>query len=166
MPQWIALLLFACGTSPPAAPNPPSPALPVAAPHEHDHPDVAPAPEAHAEHEGHEGHEDTPAALPGSLPEAIGSLNAQRDRVETLIEAGTLSDIHPVTEQMEGLVVLLPIRAKELPSADKTAVTVAATDLKKILDALHHAADGGDAEETRAELTRLDEQLAKLKPYE
>lgn len=164
MSQWIALLLFACGTSPPEAPNPPSPALPAAEPHEHEHPDDAPAPEAHAEHEEHPA--VAPTAIPGSLPEAIGALNAQRDRVETLIGAGKLSDIHPITEQMGKLVVLLPIRAKELPSADKTTVTVAATDLKKSLDALHHAADGGNAEETRAELTRLDEQLAKLKPYE
>jgi hypothetical protein len=103
--------------------------------------------------------------LPTTLPEAIGALEKHRDEVKAAIEGGRLQEAHPLTEQMGKLAVLLPVRGKELAPADKNTVTLVATDLKKILDALHHAADEGDAAGARAELGRLDGQIAKLQAY-
>jgi hypothetical protein len=103
--------------------------------------------------------------VPATLPEAIGALEKHRDEVKAAIDGARLQDVHPVTEQMGKLAVLLPVRGKELAPADKNTVTLVATDLKKILDALHHAADEGNAKGALAELERLNEQIAKLQAY-
>lgn len=169
IPQLTALLLFACSTS--QAPDAPTPAVPApVAPLSPAAPIPTPAPTsedpAATSHGEHGEQVSAPVAVPTTLSEAIGALEQLRDEIEILVERGQLSGIHPLTEQMGKLAVLLPVRAKELPAADKNTVILAATDLKKILDALHHAADEGSADETRAELVRLDEQIAKLAAYE
>ena len=162
--RWTAMFLLACGTSSPEtegpapAALPPAPVAPVPAP-------VTPSPAA-GEHGGHGDHDAAPAAAPSTLPETVAALKSQRDQIKALVDTGKLSDIHPLTEQMGKLAVLLPVRARDLPTADKAAVTIVAADIKKILDALHHAADEGSADETRAELARLDEHLLKLPTHE
>jgi hypothetical protein len=163
IPRMLVLFLVACGTSaaPEAPPPAPAPAAPAAQPPK----PAAPPPAAEHHGDGHAHHDAPSAPAPATLSEAIGALERHREEMKALVEAGNLGEIHPHTEEMDKIVVMLPVQSKELAPADKNIVTLAATDLKKVLDALHHAADAGDAAKTRAELARLDEQIGKLSTY-
>jgi len=152
------LFVLACGTTAPEGPAVAPP--PVSTPD----PNPAPVPDDHADHDAAAGATMTHA--PDTLAATVAALDAHRDEIAALVEAGKLGEVHPHTEQMEGLAVQLPVRAKELSPEERNKVTVAATGLKKVLDAVHHAADEGNVEETKAELLHLDEQLHKLAPYE
>ena len=176
----IGFFLVACGTAPVDAPtsNTPAPAsehrpepVVAAAPAPAAPAPADPARGAHVEpgHEHAAPHGDHaaegPFVVPATLPEAVTLLEQQRDQVRGLLDAGKMGDVHPISEQMMKVVVVLPVRARELPAEGKSAVTLAATDLKQVLDALHHAADDGDAAAAKAQLAALDAALTKLAAY-
>lgn len=138
----IALMTLGCGSG--AQPTPPPP------------------PEEHHEHHDHEA---TPAPAPAGDPalgEAVATLGTQRGQLSALLDAGKLSEVHPVCEEMTKTAVRAAASAGSLPAEDQNTITLAATDLKAVLDELHDAADAGKADEAKAALARVDADLAKL----
>lgn len=138
----VALMTLACGS--PTLPSPPPPT-------EHHEHQAPPAP--------------APVAAAPALAEAVAKLGTQRAQLSGLLDAGKLSEVHPVCEEMTTTAVRAAAGAGSLPADDQNTITLAAADLKAVLDELHDAADAGKPDEAKAALAKVDADLAKLERF-
>lgn len=116
-----------------------------------------------SEHSGvHEGHGATPPQ-PTDLASAWANLMAARDAIAADVESGTLKAVHEKAEPLPDLVTALVERSGELDAGKRARVEGAAKQVARVADALHEAADRGDADRTRKELSRLDGLLALIR---
>ncbi len=97
------------------------------------------------------------------LADAWKALMAARDAIAGDIESGALDDVHAKAEPLPKLVAALLERSGDLDAAKRTRVGGAARQVTRVADALHEAADGGDAARTRKELSRLDGLLELIR---
>jgi uncharacterized cupredoxin-like copper-binding protein len=131
-------------------------ALPLAASAESGHGD-----EGHgASHGG--GHEGS-ASQPTNLTGAWTALTAARDSISADVETGALKDVHAKAEPLPKLVDALLAQSGDLEAGKRTRVEGAAKQVTHVADALHVAADRGDVERTRKELSRLDSLLELIR---
>jgi plastocyanin len=108
---------------------------------------------------GHPG-----SALPAAdLAGAWAALMAARDAIAADVESGALKDIHGKAEPLPELVDALLDRSRDLEEGKRMRVEGAAKQVGRVAEALHVAADGGDAERTRKELSRLDSLLELIR---
>ncbi len=116
-----------------------------------------------AGHSGeHEGHGvSTPQAK--SLAAAWTALMAARDAIAGDVESGALGDVHAKAETLAKLVAALVEQSGDLDAGKRARVEGAAKQLTRVGDALHVAADRGDADRTRKELGRLDGLLELIR---
>ncbi len=119
----------------------------------------APEGEHQGGHEGHGGATPKPASLAG----AWAALMATRDAIAGDVESGALGDIHAKAEPLPELVAALLEQSGDLDAGKRTRVEGAAKQVTRVADALHVAADRGDAARTRKELSRLDGLLELIR---
>lgn len=108
------------------------------------------------EHETNESSADTAAA-------AWEALVAARDAIAADVESGALGEIHAKAEPLPALVTTLVERSSDLEPGKRARVEGAAKQVSRVADALHVAADNGDAARTRKELGRLDGLLELIR---
>ena len=134
-------------------------ALPLAACADSGHGD-----EAESASEGdHHGAPGEHGSAPASLSGAWTALTAARDAIAADVESGALGDIHAKAEPLPELVAELLERSDDLDAGKRTRVEGAAKQVTRVADALHVAADRGDADRTRKELNRLDGLLELIR---
>ncbi len=130
-------------------------ALPLAASADSGHGEKADSASEGRHSEAHGGHGGaTPA--PASLAGAWTALMAARDAIAGDVASGALGDIHAKAEPLPKLVAVLLEHSGGLDAGKRTRVEGAAKQVTRVADALHVAADRGDAARTRKELSRLD----------
>ena len=116
----------------------------------------------HGAGHGHGGHGPA-VAEPKSLAAAWVALREARDAIARDIETGALANIHTVAEALPGHVAALREHASELDAPGRARVEGAAVQIARIADALHGAADRGDAARSRTQLARLDRLLELIR---
>jgi uncharacterized cupredoxin-like copper-binding protein len=122
----------------------------------HENGSSAGAPNSHAGQAGsHEGHGSGPAE-PADLGSAWAALGAARDAIAADAESGSLKDIHAKSEPLPAMAQRLLDLSPDLAADKRARVEGAVKQVARVADALHVAADKGDAARTRAELGRLD----------
>ncbi|MFQ5699763.1 MAG: cupredoxin domain-containing protein [Myxococcota bacterium] len=137
-------------------------ALPLASGAHSEHEDEAHG-ASEAGHAGeHDGHASAPSQ-PASLAGAWSALMAARDGIATDLESGALGQVHAKAEPLPELVATLVGKSGDLEAGRRARVEGAARQVKRIADALHNAADGGDAARTRKALSRLDGLLQLIR---
>ena len=137
-------------------------ALPLAACADAGHGDEPEGSSERGDNAGHEGHGGgTPA--PASLAGAWAVLMAARDAIAGDVESGALGDIHAKAEPLPELVAALLEQSGDLDAAKRTRLEGSAKQVTRVADALHVAADRGDAVRTRKELSRLDGLLELMR---
>ena len=150
----IVFALSACSTEPPApaaAPvAPPQAAAPVAEP-------VEVPPEAHEATEAAEG--GAPTAAPDTYAGIIAEMRSRQANIAALLAAGKLADVHPEAKVLMDLAVAAPAKAD---AAGKGTVSLKALDLKEKADAMHDAADEGDAAGARAAFDAVTADIEAL----
>ena len=110
----------------------------------------------------HEGHGvSTPQAT--SLAGAWAALVAARDGIAGDVESGALDGVHVKVEPLPKLVDALLEQSADLDAGRRIRVEGAAKQVTRVVDALHAAADRGDADRTRVELGRLDVLLELIR---
>jgi uncharacterized cupredoxin-like copper-binding protein len=115
---------------------------------------------------GHSGaHGDHAASTPESesLAGAWAALTAARDAIAGDVEKGALVEVHAKAEPLPALVAALLEQSADLDAEKRARVEGAAKQLARVADALHEAADRGDAARTRKELSRLDGLLELIR---
>lgn len=115
---------------------------------------------------GHDGASEVHGATAPHSANPAGAwtaLMAARDGIAGDVDSGALGDIHEKSEPLPGLVAALLEQSGDLDASKRTRVEGAAKQLARVADALHVAADGGDAARTRKELTRLDALLELIR---
>ena len=136
--------LSACSTDPVApAPvvAPPVEVVPPAA-----EPQAGKAPEAGEAAEGQEAGEAA-APAPDSYAGIIAEMRVRQANIAALMAAGKLAEVHPQAKVLMDLAVAAPGKAD---AAGKATVALKSLDLKEKADAMHDAADEGDAAGTKA----------------
>jgi uncharacterized cupredoxin-like copper-binding protein len=131
-------------------------ALPVAA-----IPDSGGADQEHGSSQGG-GHEGA-AAQPTDLAGAWTAIKSARDGIAADVERGALKDVHAKAEPLPKLVETLLEQSGDLEAGKRARVEGAAKQVARVADALHVAADKGDAQRTRKELSRLDSPLELIR---
>ena len=139
--------LLACTSGPPApvvvqapvAPPPEAPA-PLAPP-------VAAVPE--------EAPTEPATVIPETYAGTVAAMKERRAALQGLLDAGNLKDVHPVAAGLIDLATALPAQAASFAPAEKGRVALTCIDLKAQADALHDAADAGDAAAARAAFTTV-----------
>ncbi len=114
-------------------------------------------------HSGAHGGHGVSTPQPASLAGAWMALMAARDAIAGDVESGALGDVHEKAEPLPGLVAALLEQSGDLDAGKRVRVEGAAKQVTRVADALHDAADGGDATRTRKELTRLDRLLELIR---
>ncbi len=115
------------------------------------------------EHLGAHGDHGGAAPQPASLASAWTALMAARDAIAGDVESGALGDVHAKAEPLPELVAALLEQSEDLDAGKQTRVKGAAKQVTRVADALHVAADRGDAARTRKELSRLDSLLELIR---
>ncbi len=110
-------------------------------------------------HEGHGASTPQPAGLAG----AWTALMEARDAIAADVENGALGDVHAKAESLPKLVAAVLEQSGDLDARKRWRVEGAARQVMRVADALHEAADRGDAARTRKELTRLDGLLELIR---
>jgi hypothetical protein len=113
-------------------------------------------------HEANEGHA---GGAPSTASLAVGwaALMAARDAIAGDVESGALDKVHEKAEPLPELVANLVEQSEELDAGKRARVEGAAKQVARVANALHVAADRGDADRTRKELTRLDGLLELIR---
>lgn len=112
---------------------------------------------------GHAAGHENPAAPVTDLAGAWNALTSTRDTIAADVESGALDKIHAKAEPLPKLLEGLLEHSSELEASKRTRVEGAAKQVARVADALHVAADKGDAERTRKELARLDSLLELIR---
>ncbi len=121
--------------------------------------DSAPEGGHHGAYEGHGGAPPQPASLAG----AWTALMATRDAIAGDVESGALDDVHAKAEPLPELIAALLEQSGDLDAGKRARVEGAAKQVTRVADALHAAADRGDAARTQKELSRLDGLLELIR---
>ncbi len=137
-------------------------ALPLAASADSGHGDKADS-ASEGGHSGAHGGHGASTSQPASLAGAWTALMAARDAIASDVESSELGDIHAKAEPLPKLVAALLEQSGELDAGKRTRVEGAAKQVTRVADALHVAADRGDADRTRKELSRLDGLLELIR---
>ena len=112
---------------------------------------------------GHRGGHEKAIPKAENLADAWSALMAVRDAVAHAIERGDLNDIHAKVGPIPKLMDDVLSKSGDLDPARRARVEGAAKQMARLADALHDAADGGDAARTRKELSRLDGLLELIR---
>lgn len=119
--------------------------------------------EQEASEGGHAAGHGEAAPQAESLAAAWSALTMARDSIADDVESGALGEIHAKTEPLPEFVAALLEHSGDLDAGKRTRVEGAAKQIARVAGALHVAADGGDAERTRKELSRLDGLLQLIR---
>ncbi len=98
-----------------------------------------------------------------SLADAWTALIATRDAIAADIENGELGDVHERAEPLPNLVTTLLEQSRDLDTKKRARVEGAAKQVARVADALHVAADRGDGDRSRKELSKLDGLLELIR---
>jgi hypothetical protein len=126
---------------------------------------VTPAPAEPTEEAGPTGDAEAPAPptpIPATYPAVVTALREQATAARAALTAGKLKDIHPIARGMMDLATAAPGKAASLPADARGKVALKALDLKKQADAMHDAADRGDAAAAAAALTAVTADIDAL----
>jgi plastocyanin len=93
---------------------------------------------------------------------AWATFKALRDEIAQVIGAGKLAEVHAKAARLAPLGDALAAGARELPEDKRIRVEATLRQLPGVVDALHDAADGGDAAATQRGLERLDGVIALI----
>ena len=139
--------------------------LPLAACAESGHEDSPAGVSSGGHHEDSGDHGDHAGAIPEpvTLVGAWSALTAQRDAIAADVESGALADVHAKAEALPARVAALLEQSADLDAEKRRRVEGAAKQVTRVADALHVAADRGDATRTRKELSRLDGLLQLIR---
>jgi len=127
-------------------------ALPLAASADSDH-----------DHDERSHSHESSAGAPSDLAGAWSALQSARDAIAADVESGALGEVHSKAEPLPERVADLIAQSGDLDAAKRARVEGAAKQVARVADALHDAADAGNAEQTRKELTRLDRLLELIR---
>jgi len=114
---------------------------------------------AEGSHAEHGAHAEKPEGLAGTW----SALVAARDAIASDVEKGALAEIHAKAEPLPKLAAFVLEESKDLDAAKRARVEGAVKQVARVADALHEAADRGDAAQTRKELSKLDGLLALVR---
>jgi len=119
---------------------------------------------------GMEGHKHGAAGESGSAhgqpagpAKAWHALVVARDAVADSVDRGALGEVHERAEPIPGLVSELLEQSRDLSPHKRARVEGAVRQVARVADALHDAADRGDAGGTRKALGRLDGLLLLIR---
>lgn len=114
-------------------------------------------------HAGAHGSHGASTPQPASPAGAWSALMTARNAIAADVERGALGNIHEKSEPLPQLVATLVEQSGDLDAGKRSRLEGAAKQVARVADALHVAADGGDAARTRKELTRLDALLELIR---
>ena len=112
---------------------------------------------------GHSGGHGNEEVRVESAADAWAALMAARDAIAADVESSALGEIHAKAEPLPALVEALVEQSGDLEAGKRARVEGAAKQVTRVADALHVAADNGDAARTRKELGRLDGLLELIR---
>ena len=112
------------------------------------------------EAQGAHGASTSPSAR---LTGAWTALMAARDSIASDLQSGALGDVHAKAEPLPELIAALLEQSGDLDAGKRARVERAAKQVTRVADELHVAADRGDADRARKELTRLDGLFALIR---
>ncbi len=116
-----------------------------------------------ATEEGQSGGHGGATLAPASLAGAWTALMAARDAIAEDVESGALGNVHAKAGPLAKLVAALLEHSEDLDAGKRMRVEGAAKQVTRVADALHVAADRGDAARTRKELSGLDGLLKLIR---
>lgn len=93
---------------------------------------------------------------PAGLVATWGEIQSRRNAIDGMIRHGKLDEIHGVAGGLEALGETLIKESSMLDEAKLRRVQGASSQLARLADSLHDAADKGDAQATEAEFKKLD----------
>jgi uncharacterized cupredoxin-like copper-binding protein len=95
-------------------------------------------------------------AKPAGAADTWAALVTARDAIASDVESGTLATVHENSEPLPKLAASLLEQSKDLEAGKRARIEGAVKQVARVADALHDAADRGDAARTRKELSSLD----------
>lgn len=104
----------------------------------------------------------TPTPIPATWAEVVDALRTRQTDASRAVSEGRLSDIHALAREISDLAVAAPVRAAGVPGVDRATVAIQALEIKQAAEALHHAADEGDAAGAVVALDRMTKPLIVL----
>ena len=116
------------------------------------------APPAASAHEGH-GHGAVDIAVPETAEGVLAEIHKQHAAITTAVTGKNLKAVHDHAEIMTALARALP---DKVDAEKKERVQGSATNMIKLLDTLHHAADAGNQPRSGIELKKLDGVVAAV----
>lgn len=118
------------------------------------------SPSDHGDSHGTHGQE---TAKPAGLAGTWAALIAARDAIASEVDSGALANVHMKAEPLPKLAASLLEQSKDLEAGKRARVAGAVKQVARVGDALHDAADRGDAAQTRKELSSLDGLLQLIR---
>ena len=116
---------------------------------------LMPAPAASA----HEGHGAVNIAVPETAEGVLAEIQKQHAAITAAVTGKNLKAVHDHAETMTALARALPEKVDE---EKKERVQGSASNMIKLLDTLHHAADAGNQPRAGIELKKLDAVVAAI----
>ncbi len=116
------------------------------------------------EHEGEKsaaGHGGT--GTHADIAETWTALDQTRDAIHADVDAGKLGEVHEKAGRLPLLMASLLEHSTALGPRKRARVQSAASQVSKVAEQLHEAADSGDETRTRRELKRLDGLLELIR---
>ena len=109
-------------------------------------------------HEGH-GHGAAQVAIPETAAGVVTEIQKHHAAITAAVTGKNLKAVHDLAETMTALAKALP---DKVPAENKERVQGSTSNMTKMLDTLHHAADAGNQPRAGIELKKLDAVVAAL----
>jgi molecular chaperone GrpE (heat shock protein) len=108
---------------------------------------------------GHTHGHDAKVTIPDSAEGILQELQQQHEKLTATVTAKNLKEVHDLSENMTALAKALPDKVAD---DKKQRVQGSVNNLVKLLDNMHHAADGGDHPRTAIEMKKLEGVMKAL----
>ena len=110
-------------------------------------------------HEGHDHGAKNKTAMPDTAEGIMKEIHQQHALITTAVTGKNLKAVHDPIEAIPALAKALP---EKVAADKKTRVQGSVSNLTKVIESLHQAADAGDQAKSETELKKLDGVLLAL----
>jgi hypothetical protein len=133
-------------------------ASPLRAEGGHDH-------SAHSEKPGdkHAEHEKVDVKIPETATALWAEISANTKALSVAVAAKQDKTVHTLSMTLEALVAAIPSKHADLPADKAKRVAGQVKNTTRVLDSLHHEADGGHWDDAAKSLTQLEAALKILR---
>lgn len=122
-----------------------------------------------AEAGGKKGGDTTAAStmdVPSTLKGCIDGVDERVAKIHSLADAGTLTDVPVLADEIQRLATAMPLRTKDLSAADQAVVQDAVSVLKQQSGVVGRTATQGDQKALTDALAKIDATLPTLDKFQ